>query len=123
MGFLEVMDQGAVHGIHNNAWFPWMNPGIVALVYLGSRYAVLGLTALAALVLAARGHRRPALLLLLTVAAAFGLGHAAQGLVARTGPNVKWAPLPPEHIKSFPSLNALTSAALFGALALLLARR
>jgi undecaprenyl-diphosphatase len=119
----EATDLGAVHGIHNYAYFPWMKPGLVVLVYLGSRYVVPALALLAAVGLVARGLRRPALLLLLTVAAAFGLGYAAKVLVSRAGPNVEWRPLDPEDIKSFPSLNALTSAALFGALALLLARR
>ncbi len=118
---LESIDQGALHGIHNNAFLPWLTPAMVVFFYLGSRYVVVAGTLLVGAFLAARGRHRSALLLLLTVAAAFGLGYATQVVVNRPVFNAGWAPVPQQDGKSFPSLNALTSAAFFGSLALLLA--
>src|SRR5689334_11336291 len=119
---LESIDQGALHGIHNNVFLPWLTPLMVVFFYLGSRYVVAAGTLLASAFLVARGRRRSALLLLLTVAAAFGLGSATQLVVNRPVFNPGWAVVPQQEAKSFPSLNALTSAAFFGSLALLLAR-
>jgi len=121
---LESIDQGAVHGIHNTVFFSWLTPVMVVFFYLGSRYVVAAGTLLACAFLAVRGRRRSALLLLITVAVAFGLGYAVQLVVARPlfNPSSNWAPVPQHDWKSFPSLNALTSTALFGSLALLLTR-
>lgn len=119
---LESIDQGALHGIHNNAFFPWLTPLMVVFFYLGSRYVVVVATLVAGVFLVARGRRRSALLLVVTVAAAFGLGWATQFVVNRPLFNPEWAPVPQQEAKSFPSLNALTSAAFFGSLALLLTR-
>jgi undecaprenyl-diphosphatase len=119
---LESIDQGALHGIHNQASFPWLTPVMVLLFYLGSRYVITAGTLLAAVVLAVRGRRRSALFLLITVAAAFGLGYATQFVVNRPLFNARWSPVRQQDAMSFPSQNALTSAALFGSLALMLAR-
>jgi undecaprenyl-diphosphatase len=122
---LEVIDRGAIHGLHNHASFPWLSPVMVGLAYLGSRYVVAGLTLVGGLALAASGQRRAALLLVVTVALAFGLGHATRVVVDRDGPNLGWERdyLPAEYAKSFPSGKALGTTALFGSLALLLSRR
>src|SRR5258708_22568209 len=72
--------------------------------------------------LAAGGRGRAALLLLVTVAVAFGLGYATQFVVNRPVFNAEWSPVPQQEARSFPSLNALTSTALFGSLALLVTR-
>jgi len=120
---LESIDQGALHGIHNNAYLPWLVPVLVVFFYLGSRYVVVAGALLAAVLLAARGRRRQGLFLVVTVGLAFGLGYATQLLVNRPVFNAAWAPVPQQDARSFPSLNALTSAALFGSLALLLTRQ
>src|SRR5262249_55085164 len=119
---LESMAKGALHGIHNNVFLPWLTPVMVVFFYLGSRYVIAAATLLAGALLAVRGRRRSALLLLVTVAAAFGLGYTTQIVVNRPVFNPEWEPVPQQDAKSFPSLNALMSAAFFGSLALLLTR-
>jgi membrane-associated phospholipid phosphatase len=120
----EVIDRGAIHALgHFKEFLPAARPVIVGLVYLGSLYAVAGITLVASAGLLLRGQHRAALLLLCTVGLALGLSCATQMVVARDRPNIGWAPVEPLDQLSFPSSNALMSAALFGSLALLLAHR
>ncbi len=121
---LEAIDQGGIHPFrHLRDALPWLMPVVIGLVYLGSRYVVLGVALLAGGVMAARGLRRPAVLLLVTVGVALGLGYATQVVVDRPRPNNAWEVAAPLDARSFPSTTALAAAALFGSLALLLARR
>jgi undecaprenyl-diphosphatase len=125
---LEAIDQGAAHAL-KHAHLPALTPLMVGLIYLGSAYVVPVLALLAGGAMAARGLLRPALLLLGTVAAAFGLTYATKAVVNRPPPNLSWGlvksaePMAEVSTRSFPSTSALASAALFGSLALLLAHR
>jgi undecaprenyl-diphosphatase len=123
MNMLEAMDQGAVHALRH-VLLPWTKQVFVNLSYLGDPYVVAGLTLFAAGALAGWRRGKQAVLLLCTVAVAFGLAYGGKALVNRQRPNVPdWSPLPTPPTSSFPSEHALMATALYGTLALLLRRQ
>jgi undecaprenyl-diphosphatase len=118
---VEGYDLGALYWV--GSWHrPWLDPVVIQLTLLGD------LTVLTTVVLAVSGlyvlRRRPVRAAALAGAGvlAWALERGAKVLVGRQRPSVAWRLVELPNEPGFPSGHALCSMAIYGALALILAR-
>lgn len=123
MELLESFDQGFLHSVVNSRRVP-VDYLMQAVTLLGDMEVLLGLSLLVALVLLARRQLRAALLFLLTVGLAAGLGYATKRLVDRPRPDpLNSLIVTREGSASFPSNHALLGSTFYLTLGFFVAHR
>jgi undecaprenyl-diphosphatase len=117
---LEAIDQGALLFFENHR-SPVLDSVLGFLTNFGSTYVLIGVTAVAALLLALRGRWRSAVVVVGAALLAQGLCEGVKRVVNRPRPKPPWEHRVPDPY-SFPSGHSLNSMAVYGAVALAASR-
>jgi undecaprenyl-diphosphatase len=122
MEYVQAADDGALVWLGNHHQ-PWLNAVMKAFTFLGDKWTMLALVALAAtLFFLLWGRRRTAFIVLLGALLAVGISQGCKYVLKRPRPDVAWRLVEPERTPSLPSGHSLLSMAILGGLALTLSR-
>lgn len=121
MEHIQAADDGTLIWFGNHHQ-PWLNAVMKALTFLGDKYTMVAVVALAATLFYLWGRRRTAVIVLLGALLGFAIGLGCKHAVKRARPDVAWREVARPHTPSFPSGHSLNSMSIFGAIGLTLSR-
>jgi undecaprenyl-diphosphatase len=121
MEYVQAADDGALIWF-GNSHQPWLNAVMKAFTFLGDKWTMLVIVALAATLFYLGGRRRTAAFVLLGALLGLGISQGCKYVVKRARPDVAWKLVQPPRTPSFPSGHSLNSMAILGAIGLTLSR-
>jgi undecaprenyl-diphosphatase len=121
MEYVQAADDGTLIWLGNHHQ-PWLNAVMKAFTFLGDKWTMLAVVALAATLFFLWGRRRTALIVLLGALLGIGISQGCKYVLKRPRPDVTWRLGEPERTPSLPSGHSLLSMAILGGIALTLAR-
>jgi undecaprenyl-diphosphatase len=116
---VQAADDGTLIWLGNHQQ-PWLNAAMKAFTFLGDRWTMLAMVALAVTFFFLWGRRRTAVIVLLGSLLGIGISEGCKHVVKRPRPDVAWKLVERPRTPSFPSGHSLNSMAILGAIALTL---